>query len=203
MSAAAPSRKWIPSLVAAVLVAAVWLGLPAAAGAQTAAQINRIKDLNRQALADYRAEDHESARIGLREAIALANRAGLLNDPLMARLWLNLAAVLINGVGDAEKGAKAVAVAVRIDPGIQLPNSLSTPALKEALEQGARRRWQATRPACRGRRAGGGAARRARRARDPSTRGRRAARCRRGRGRTQGRSGAPAAQAPEATGQLG
>jgi hypothetical protein len=135
MSAAAPSRKSIPSLLAAVLVAAVWLGLPVAAGAQTPAQINRIKDLNRQALADYKAEDHESARIGLREAIALANRAGLLNDPLMARLWLNLAAVLINGVGDAEKGAKAVAVAVRIDPGIQLPNSLSTPALKEALDK--------------------------------------------------------------------
>ena len=135
MLAAAPSRKWIRSLLAVVLVAVVSLGLPAAAGAQTAAQISRIKDLDRQALADYKAEDHESARIGLREAIALANRAGLLNDPLMARLWLHLAAVLINGVGDAEKGAKAAAVAVRIDPGIQVPASLSTPALKEALDK--------------------------------------------------------------------
>ena len=133
MVAAAPSRKSC-SLLVAVLVA-LSLGVPAAAGAQTAAQISRIKDLDRQALADYKAQDHDSARIGLREAIALANRAGLLNDPLMARLWLHLAAVLINGVGDAEKGAKAAAVAVRIDPGIQVPASLSTPALKEALDK--------------------------------------------------------------------
>jgi hypothetical protein len=135
MSAAAPNRKCIRLPLAVVVAAVMSLGLPAAAGAQTAAQINRIKDLDRQALADHRAEDHESARIGLREAIALANRAGLLNDPLMARLWLHLAAVLINGVGDAEKGAKAAAVAVRIDPGIQVPNSLSTPALKEVLDK--------------------------------------------------------------------
>jgi hypothetical protein len=188
-------------------VAAVWLGLPTAAGAQTPAQINRIKGpgiARRWRTTGPRI--HESARIGLREAIALANRAGLLNDPLMARLWLHLAAVLINGVGDAEKGAKAVAVAVRIDPGIQLPNSLSTPALKEAPGEGARRRRQASRAACRGRRAGGGAARRARRAaRDPSTRARRAARGPAAEPEAEPKAEAapPAAQAPEAAGQLG
>ena len=37
----------------------------------------KMKELNRQAIADYAAEDYESAQLGLREAIALGQRAGL------------------------------------------------------------------------------------------------------------------------------
>ena len=132
MTLAAVHRSRLAVLVAAVL--SLWLGLAPPVAAQPGGQaVTRIRELDRQALADYKAEDFESARIGLREAIALANRAGLINDPIMARLWLHLGAVLINGVKDPEKGARALAVSVRISPDIQLPASLATPELKDAL----------------------------------------------------------------------
>jgi hypothetical protein len=119
----------------ALLLPLLALLTPAGAAAQESAPeaLSRMKDLDRQALADYKAEDFESARIGLREAIAVGTRAGLSGDPQMAKLQLHLGAVLINGFQDKLRGARALAAAVKIDPNVPVPEAMATPDLKEAL----------------------------------------------------------------------
>jgi hypothetical protein len=93
----------------------------------------KISELNRQALADYAANDYESARLGLREAIIIAGRAGLNADPLMAQLWADLGALYINGMRDQTKAQKAFSVALKLQPGVLPSESMLTPEVRAAL----------------------------------------------------------------------
>jgi hypothetical protein len=95
----------------------------------------KIKELNRQALADYAAEDYQSAQLGLREAIAIGQRAGMTSDPVMARIYVNLGAVYINGLKDIKRGTRALESALAIEPEIRLTDTLATPELRELFAQ--------------------------------------------------------------------
>jgi hypothetical protein len=116
---------------------AIALLLVAAAAGQATAQdkavIDRLNELDRQALADYAADDFESARLGLREAITLAGRSGLAADPLMAHLWADLGALYLNGFHDKPKGQKALSLALKIRPDARPSDSMMTPEVKEVL----------------------------------------------------------------------
>jgi hypothetical protein len=104
-----------------------------AASAQDKAVLDRLDELNRQALADYAADDFESARLGLREAITLAGRSGLAADPIMAHLWADLGALYLNGFHDKPKGQKALSLALKIKADARPSESMMTPEVKEVL----------------------------------------------------------------------
>ncbi|HEY0706665.1 MAG TPA: hypothetical protein VGG33_07710 [Polyangia bacterium] len=140
------AESWALSTAVAVVVALATLPAPAASAQSKPADPppaaappvdpatkEKISELNRQALADYAANDHESARLGLREAIILAGRAGLGSDPLMARLWADLGALYINGLRDQAKAQKAFSVAVKIQPSVLPSESMLTPEVRSAL----------------------------------------------------------------------
>jgi hypothetical protein len=93
----------------------------------------KIKELNRQAIADYAGEDYESAQLGLREAVALGQRSGLGRDPLMARVLVNLGAVYMNGLKDTRRATRALEMALEIDRAIKLTDTLATPELRETF----------------------------------------------------------------------
>jgi hypothetical protein len=97
------------------------------------AVLDHLDELNRQALADYAADDFESARLGLREAITLAGRSGLAADPIMAHLWADLGALYLNGFHDKPKGQKALSLALKIRADARPSDSMLTPEVKEAL----------------------------------------------------------------------
>jgi hypothetical protein len=116
------------------LVVVGWLladGSPGLAQDAPVASLAKMKDLNRQAIDDYAAEDYESAQLGLREAIALGQRAGLSREPFMARLFVNLGAIYVSGLKDAKRGARALQAALEIDPDIKPTDTLVTPELRE------------------------------------------------------------------------
>jgi eukaryotic-like serine/threonine-protein kinase len=108
-----------------------------AAPSQIKGVLEKLNDLDRQALQDYAANDFESARINWREAITVAGRAGLAADPIMARIWANLGALYINGFRDPAKGEKSLVVAVKIMPTIQPSDQLRSPAVTVALSAAA------------------------------------------------------------------
>jgi hypothetical protein len=119
-----------------VLLAVGGVGLPSARPCRAQdGPLVKLKELNRQAIADYAAEDYESAQLGLREAIALGQRAGLAHEPLMARLHANLGAVYINGLKDPKRGTRALETALSIEPAIKLTDTMVTPELREIFAQ--------------------------------------------------------------------
>jgi hypothetical protein len=99
------------------------------------ASLAKMKDMNRQAIDDYAAEDYESAQLGLREAIALGQRAGLSREPFMARLFVNLGAVYISGLKDTKRGTRALQAALEIDPDIKPTDTMVTPELRELFSR--------------------------------------------------------------------
>ncbi len=123
----------------AVLSLLALLAFLAASGAHPGAAfaqdepIDKIRDLNKQALRDYEAGDFDSAKLGLLEAIGIGAKAGLGEERAMARTYANLAAVYVNGFHDQEKGVRYFGIALRITPDIQPTRALETPALKEAF----------------------------------------------------------------------
>ena len=116
-----------------VLVAAGWC-FASRSQAQEGPSL-KMKELNRQALADYAAEDYVSAQLGLREALAIGQRAGMANDPLMARLHANLGAVFVSGLKDSRRGTRALEAALAIQPEIRLTETLVTPELRELFAE--------------------------------------------------------------------
>jgi hypothetical protein len=109
--------------------------LPAARAqsGQTAESLERIKELNREALADYQAGDFESAKLSLLEALALGARTGLDSHAMMARTYVHLGAVYVNGYKDRGRGEKALVSALKIQPDIGLTDATATPQLRETL----------------------------------------------------------------------
>src|SRR5687767_6116858 len=135
---ASPRKSWLLvwSLGACALVAVVGTrgearAQAAAAPAPTASV--RMRELLKQAQNDYAASDYESARIGLREAISLGERAGLGRDQLMARLYLALGAVLFSGYQEKDRADRAFGAAAQIAPEVDLPEGMATPELQKAV----------------------------------------------------------------------
>jgi hypothetical protein len=98
-----------------------------------AAITEKLKELNRQALADYATGDHESAKLSLLEAIGVATKAGLSDSALMARTYAHLGAIYVNGFGDKTKGQKALTTALKIRGDLKLTPATVTPTLEEVF----------------------------------------------------------------------
>jgi hypothetical protein len=125
----------LAGIVASAAVALPW---PAAARAQAAdpteAAIQRMIELNRQALTAFAAKDYEAARSALMDAIKQGKDAGLAEDKMMARTYLHMGAVYIDGLKDRARGMRYLGMALRLRPDIKITPSLVSPTLEAAFE---------------------------------------------------------------------
>jgi hypothetical protein len=129
-----PPRK---ALGVTALVLALAFSRPAAAQDPDAA-VQRMIELNRKALTSFQGKDFEGAKNALLEAVTAGKDAGLTNDRMMARTYLHLGAVLVDGLKDRARGVRYFQLALKIRPDINITPSLVTPTLTEAFEQAKR-----------------------------------------------------------------
>jgi hypothetical protein len=120
------------------LAALVALAPVEEARAQDQSAVQKMIDLNRQALAAFGAKDFEGAKSALMDAVVLGKEAGLTNDKMMARTYLHLGVVYVDGLKDRAKGLRYLALALRIRPDIPMTPSLATPTVTAAFEEAKR-----------------------------------------------------------------
>jgi len=118
------------------VVAALTLSVRnAAVFAQPADVIDKITQLNREALAAIDKREFEKARELLKRALDTCNSAKLEKHPVAARTHVHMGVVIIQGFKNPELGKKQFAMAIAIDPNITITKSLSTPDLEEAFAE--------------------------------------------------------------------
>lgn len=119
---------------AALALALVLLALVLPARAQNARRLeNQILELHRDAMARYDEFEFEKAKDLLREAVALATEHGLEDEPIMARVYADLAVVYASGLNDRDGAERALTRAVGIDPAIEIDPAYKSPTLDEIL----------------------------------------------------------------------
>jgi Tfp pilus assembly protein PilF len=113
---------------------AIVLSSGTALAAEDPVTLDKMVQMNRQALDQLRTGQKEAARDGLLEAITVGKRAGLGSHQMMARTYLHLGAVYMTGFGDRDKALKQFENAVKIRPSIQLTPAILTPSVQEVFE---------------------------------------------------------------------
>ena len=103
--------------------------------AQPADAIDKVTQLNRDALAAIDKREFEKARELLKHALDVCDSAGLDRHPLAARTHVHMGVVIIEGFKNHELGRKQFAKALEIEPTITVTKSLSTPELEEAFSE--------------------------------------------------------------------
>lgn len=88
----------------------------------------------RAAMASYDALDYEAARRQLNQALAIAKRAKLDKDPIVARVYLDLGIAQLAGA-DPEAAKVALLSAVQIDPKIAIEPAYRSPELVRMLDE--------------------------------------------------------------------
>ncbi len=124
--------------VSRAVMVGVLLGLLGGAGpasAGEAAVVRRIESLNTQAIVAYQSGDNEGARTQLLDAVVLAKENGLGSHAAVARSYLNLGLIHIEGLKDEVKGERYFAGALRIDPNIKLKAGMANEAVTHAFER--------------------------------------------------------------------
>jgi hypothetical protein len=120
------------ALPLAVMVVSV--GAAGSARAQDQAAIQKMVELNKKALSAFDGGDLEMAKSTLLEAVVAGKEAGLSNHNLMARTYIHLGALYVEGFKDRTRGQRYLVNALKIRPDIGITPSLVTPALTEVFE---------------------------------------------------------------------
>src|SRR5215475_13430318 len=94
---------------------------------------SEIAAKTRQAMASYDAMDYEAARRLLNQALAIAKRAKLDRDPVVARVYLDLGIAQL-AASDQEAAKVALLSAVQIDPKITIDPAYKSTELVRMLE---------------------------------------------------------------------
>jgi hypothetical protein len=118
-------------VVAAVLVAAM------STVARAEDPVAKVTALNRKALEAYSAQDYDTARTLLKQALEICNASGLDAHPIKARTHIHFGIVAIVGFKQRDAGIKHFKKAMEIEPEIKLTKSLATPELQDAFEEAA------------------------------------------------------------------
>jgi hypothetical protein len=130
----ASSTRWL--LVAALAALPVYafdlVAIPAAhADAKSKADIEaKIK----AAMENYDLLEYEEARKLLNQALTVAKKAKMENEPITAKVHLSLGIVYFAGLGDAESAKLSFLNAVEIDSKIQIDKAYATPEMAKLLE---------------------------------------------------------------------
>ena len=128
---AGPARLFPMLLGLAVAVAASVSAAPAAAAP---AAVKKIEALNGKAISAYEAGDSKKAEGLLQEAVVLAKQKGLATHTSVARTYLTLGLILIDGLAEEERGERYFALALRIDPSIKM-KATANEAVAAAFER--------------------------------------------------------------------
>jgi hypothetical protein len=116
--------------VAAVIAGTIWcLAAPAHADPRT-----EIAAKTKAAMASYDAMDYEAARRQLNQALAIAKKARLDKDPIVARVYLDLGITQLAG-SDPEAARVALLSAAQIDPRIAIDAAYRSPELVKLLDE--------------------------------------------------------------------
>jgi len=115
---------------AAVVVGMLWC-LPAPAHADPRSEIAAKTSA---AMASYDAMDYETARRLLNQALAIAKKAKLDRDPIVARVYLDLGITQLAG-SDQEAARVAILSAAQIDPKITIDAAYRSPELVKLLDE--------------------------------------------------------------------
>src|SRR3954465_588009 len=116
--------------LAAVIVGILWC-LAAPAHADPRAEIAAKA---RAAMASYDSMAYEAARRLLNQALAIAKKAKLDKDPIVARVYLDLGIAQLAG-SDQEAAKVSFLSAAQIDPKITIDASYKSPELVKMLEE--------------------------------------------------------------------
>lgn len=121
--------------VAALVAALLWLcaGWPAWAQSNLRRIEGQILDKHRDAMVRYDELEFEQAKELLREALALAAEHGLEDEPLMARVYADLAVVYASGLDDSDGAERALTRAVEIDASIEIDPAYKSKELDALL----------------------------------------------------------------------
>jgi hypothetical protein len=122
------------AVVVGVLLAAS-PALMAAPPAGDPAAVNKVTELNKQALAAYAQQDWDSAKDLLKQALQICADANLDQHPITARTHLHFGAVAIVGFKQRDAGIKQFKKALEIQPDIKLTKAIVTPELSDAFEE--------------------------------------------------------------------
>jgi hypothetical protein len=139
-SGSPPSR--VIALFSAVLLGPIFGGIVAGGRGESTARadttdetVEKITQLNKEAITDYQAKKYDDARRILKQALDMAAAAGLDNHPIAARTHIHLGVVIINGFKQRDLGIKQFKKALEIQPEINLTKVLVTPDLQEAFAE--------------------------------------------------------------------
>jgi len=127
----------------AAVIAGVVLALAAPAHAEPRADIAAKA---RSAMASYDAMDYEAARRQLYQALAIAKKAKLDKDPIVARVYLDLGIAQLAG-SDPEGAKVAFLSAVQIDPRITVDPAYKSAELVRMLDEARAAAGDAAEPA--------------------------------------------------------
>jgi hypothetical protein len=121
--------------VAALIAALLWLcAWPAWAQAPRRGAIEaQILEMHRDAMVRYDELEFEQAKELLREALALAAEHGLEDEPILARVYADLAVVYASGLDDEDGAERALTRAVEIDPAIEIDPAYKSKPLDTML----------------------------------------------------------------------
>jgi hypothetical protein len=118
-------------LAAVAVVVGIVGGLAAPAHADPKAE---VAAKTRAAMASYDSMDYEAARRLLNQALAIAKKAKLDKDPIVAKVYLDLGIAQLAG-SDQEAAKVAFLSAAQIDPRIAIDAAYKSPELVKMLEE--------------------------------------------------------------------
>ena len=100
------------------------------------ALLQQITALNKSAIAAYSDGDFAKSKNQLLQAVALGKKdPELQTHPLMARTFLHLGVVYVDGIEDRPSGIRYFVKALKIRPDIEVTQSLATKTVKSAFEE--------------------------------------------------------------------
>jgi hypothetical protein len=97
--------------------------------------VKKIEGLNSRAIAAFESGDSEGAKQLLMDAVVLGKLNGLDSHAVVARSYLNLGLVHIDGLKDEAKGERYFAAALRIDPSIQMKAGVANETVARTFEK--------------------------------------------------------------------
>lgn len=100
------------------------------------AALNQITSLNKGAIAAYSDGDFDKAKRQLLQAAALGKKdSEIQNHPLMARTYVHLGVLYVDGLEERDAGVRYFVKALKIRPDIEVTQVLATKTVKSAFEE--------------------------------------------------------------------
>jgi hypothetical protein len=97
--------------------------------------VDKVTQLNKDAVTAYQAKKFEDARKILKQALDVAASSGIETHPITARTHIHLGIVIIGGFKQRDLGVKQFKKALELQPDINLTKSLVTPELADAFAE--------------------------------------------------------------------